>query len=179
MKKVIIMLYFAFLAATILCCNLLAEYVIVSIFSVVPAILSVIMLIFGLFAQTYGIGRGGKLRLSKFSRLDFKYSKTNDGKGEFDVIKTRESVNKYDKLYAYIYYICGLIPIPFVFFFSTFAKLSMIALFLVVESTVALISIVISFYELKRQSEIDLQRQRELDRELEDQRRREQMGKWK
>ena len=179
MMKVIIMLYFASLTAMLVCCNLLGEYVSVSIFSAIPAIISAVMIIFGFLAQTYGVERGGKIRLGKFSNLDFKYYKTNDGKGAFDIIRSRGSINRYDKLYAYIYYICGLIPIPFVFFFSTPAKLSMIAIFLVVELTVALISIAISFCEMKRQSEIDLQRQREHDRELEYQRRREQMGRWK
>ena len=179
MKKIAFIIYAAVIAATLFLASAFRDSVNTSIFSVVPSVVSVIMAVLGHCAEIGRIDRSGDVRLSRFANMDFKYSKSKSGEGSFEMIERKYPTGRFNKLYAGIYYVGGLIPIPFIFFLSTTAKIGTIAVFLLAEFICTCIALPVNIIDRKRRAEQEILRQRELDRELEEQRRREQMGKWK
>ncbi len=172
MKKIIIV-YVLFVILTGVGAVVLPQFVDVSIYSALPLVAAIYMGIGAVCMYCFGEFNRHTVSRRLFG-FDFKYSK-RDGEGEFDIVIGRKGKAGYSR-YVLIYAVISAIEIPFIIFFPYYAKVSFALAVLIISPIIQVI------LEAKGMSQrikgaID---ERELEKqELDDQKRREEMGKWK
>ena len=190
MKKIIFIIYASVIAVTGICAMIFKESLNIAIDSLVPA--GVCLMYFGLgYMLISGSAYfwGGKIRLSymhrsRFSGGDFKYSKNSRGEGSFESatsdfhIAARNSIT--NKIVGYIFLISSAATIPIIFFFTLYVKWwASIAIFFASFISALAVNAVVDITVLKKARNAELEKKAAWQRELEEQKKREEMGKWK
>lgn len=190
MKKIIFIIYVSVIAVTAICAMIFKESLNIAIDSLVPA--GVCLMYFGLgYMLISGSAYfwGGKIRLSymhrsRFSGGDFKYSKNSRGEGSFESPNpdfhsaARNSIT--NKIVGYIFLISSAATIPIVFFFTLYVKWwASIAIFFASFISALAVNAVVDITVLKKARNAELEKKAAWQRELEEQKKREEMGKWK
>lgn len=180
MKKIIIIIYAVVAVATGLCALVLKDYLNITVFSLFPVGVMLVHIILGLLAKNNVIHfRRGRFYV--FSVDDFKYSKNSHGKGEFQSVESnrRDTDKKTQNIIGYGFIIVGALALPFIFFFPIEAKCGCIGLLLIP----VIVGRVVDVYAtaMKKKADIAMAKARseQHQRELEEQKKREEMGYWK
>lgn len=185
MKKIIIIIYAVVIAATGICALTLRDQVNISVDSLFPVSIFVYDLILGILLGFRVLFlHGNRFKTRTFMDSDFKYSKSKDGEGSIemvdrDVKKVRIS-DRNSQILSSVLLIGGAVSIPFIFLFSFKVKfIATLILLTVVVVAIYLISFISNMIEMKRAvAELKEKEARE-QKELEEQRKREEMGYWK
>ena len=151
MKKLIFIIYTAVIVATGLCALVFKEHLNIGIASIYPIASILLMVFLGWVIHTGHISSSGRICIKK------------------------RDVSKSNVICGYVLYICAIAPIPLVFFFDVYVKLLSFFTFLV-PSFIGLIIDVYFLVKEKRAIKVkrDARRQK-----LEEQKKREEMGRWK
>lgn len=148
--------------------------------SLIPVGVMIIQFICGLLMKCdiYYSHDGRRFRLDD---TDFKYRKNERGEGKFvESAPARPAPSKKTKdIIGYSLMLCAVFYIPFIFFFPIIAKWSSPAIFFVSSILGALLNIPHEIKEFKAELEDERIRSEERRRELEEQKKREELGKWK
>ena len=173
MKKVILIVYAvsAVLAGAV--AVIFPQFVDVSIYSVFPFIGAAYMAVGSVFMYCFGEFNRHTLSRRVFG-FDFKYSKRS-GKGEFDVISER-GVKAGFSVYVLIYAIISAAAVPFVIFFPYVVKIGFALVVLVISP---LIQLSIEARAVSQKIKSDVESSEREKQELDEQKKREEMGKWK
>jgi len=179
-KKIIILLYTVSVAATALCALIFRSHINIILDSLAPAAVILFCVIMGLLIKSDIICfRGGRFRYTK-SEVGFKYSKNKYGEGEFTKTVLRNAPDiRVQNVFGYSYIIAGAIPIPAVFFFPITVKWGSIGLILIPLLIGTAMAFVLDMKETKAAIEEQRAKEDQWRKELEEQKRREEMGKWK
>ena len=180
MKKIIFIIYAAVIAVTAICAMMFKEYRNIVIDSLIPTGAIIVQFIFGLLIKCdIYYYRGG--RLHRMKDTDFKYRKNERGEGEFvESAPYRPAPSEKTRdIMGYSFMLCAVFYIPFIFFFPIGAKWCSPAIFLVSVIVGGLLNIPHEIKEFKAEREAERIRSAALRRELEEQKRREEMGQWK
>ena len=179
-KKIIILIYTISVAATALCALIFRSHINITPDSIAPVAVTLFCVIMGLLIKSDILCfRGGRFRYTK-SEVGFKYSKNKYGEGEFTKTVFRNAPDRrVQSVFGCAYIITGALPIPAVFFFSMTVKWGSIGLILIpliIGTTLAFVS---DMKETKAALEEQMAKEDQWRKELEEQKRREEMGKWK
>ena len=180
MKKIIFIVYTAVFAATGLCALAFREQVHIVIDSLIPVGVLLVHIILGmLLVKEIAYFYGGKIRM--LSDVDFKYKKDPSGEGNLEIVNSyRKARGKKERLaVGYAYLLCGALAIPFIFFFKIGAKWASIGLLLFSAFLGSAIAIVFHFIETRAEMKAMNEVYKQQQKELEDQKKREELGKWK
>jgi hypothetical protein len=167
------------LAITCICAGAFEDKLNIAFESLIPAYVLISHIIFGILLVK-GILQfwGGKIRMAE---SDFKYKKDESGKGSFEAVHTYKST-RFDKdrmIVGYTFLISGAFAIPFVFFFPFVAKLvSVVLLWIptIVGNAISLSSNFKDLHDSVQKSDEEYENQK---KELEEQKKREELGRWK
>ena len=173
MKKVILIVYAVSAVLVGAVAVIFPQFVDVSIYSVFPFIGAAYMAVGSVFMYCFGEFNRHTVSRRLFG-FDFKYSKKN-GEGEFDIVTGRKDKVGYNG-YVLLYAVISAVEIPFIFFFPYYAKVSS-ALALLIISPIIQVTLEVKGMSQRIKGAID---EKELQKqELDEQKRREEMGKWK
>ena len=186
MKKIVFIIYSAIIAATLLCALFLKQYLNVVIDSLVPTLAFGYMLCVGcLLHGGSAYMSGGRFYMNYRRGLgNAKYYKDDRGKGSFDVdessIARDRGERKTSLIVGYLYLIMAALTMPLIFFFSLYVKwwaslgifLGVYILSVVINAAVDITEARIVLKERRRKNEA-------LQKELEEQKKREELGRWK
>lgn len=180
MKKIIVIIYTVSVAVTALCALVFRPHINIILDSLAPVAVTLFCVIMGLLIKSDIICfRGGRFRYTK-SSVGFKYSKNKYGEGEFTKTVFRNAPDRrVQNVFGYAYIITGALPVPAVFFFPMTVKWGSIGLVLIpliIGTTMAFVS---DMKETKAALEEQMAKEDQWRKELEEQKRREEMGKWK
>ena len=181
MKKLIFIIYTAVIVATGLCTLIFKEHLNIVIESLIPLGVTVYNIVFGLLMKNGAVYlSGGRFRSALNS--DFKYSKNSRGEGEFEVVDyhRRGAGKKARDVLGYVLILSGELSIPFIFFFSRTAKWgSSIFLILIPLMIGSVAAIIADVNETKAILEEQRAQEKQWEKELEEQKKREELGRWK
>lgn len=187
MKKIIFIIYATVISATFLCALMLKEHLNIVIDSLIPAGVCVLQLYFGwLLVKGYAYISGGKLRWAYFRNFyngDLKFTKNERGKGSFEKVGRLSGENEYEKrsrmLSGYVFLIFAAAAIPFIFFFTPRTKFGSLGILLASIVLATVINAVVDMSAVANERKIQRKNDEQWAKELEEQKRREEMGKWK
>ena len=174
------MVYAAVSVITGMCALMLKEQVNICIDSLIPMAILVIHIALGvLLIKDVIYFYGGKVRM--LHNVDFKYKKDERGEGKIEVVDAYKTAHSSKERIAvgYTFLLCGAIAIPFIFFFSITAKWASLALFMIPTAIGSAIAIFLNFKELHDDMKMMDGEYEKQKKELEDQRKREELGRWK
>ena len=180
MKKITFITYLSVIAITAICAMIFKERLNIVIDSLIPVGAMIVQFICGLLIKCdvyYSLGG----RLYRVNDTDFKYRKNERGEGQFvESAPVRHAPSKKTQdIMGYSLMLCAAFYIPFVFFFPIIAKWSSPAIFFVSSIVGALLNIPRSIKEFKAEIEDEKIRSEARRRELEEQKKREELGRWK
>ena len=179
MKKITFIIYASVIALTGLCALAFSKYLSVNIYSLLPVGIIVYMIYMGFEAFTSRMYyKNGRWRTRSVG-FDFKYSKSANGEGNFEVYNPIKSAGLSNKLMAYSLFLGASLNIPLIFFFDYKIKLFSIGILIVSGLVGGLLALP---HDLKAQREIEeaeKAKHEQWERELEEQKKREELGKWK
>ena len=189
MKKTIIIIYSIIYSVVIAGAGIFAlafqDQLDVGVGSLLPAAVLAYALTVGLLLRFRVLClRGNRLRIRTFVDFDFKYSKGKDGKGSIDMVdpdsKRVRISDRNSQILSSVLLISGAVAVPFIFLFSFNVKsVATMILCVVVGGATCLIEVISMVIEIKRAgSEQNGKDSREMQ-ELEEQKKREEMGYWK
>ena len=181
MKKLTLIIYTAVIVATGLCALIFKEHLNIVIESLIPLGVTVYNIVFGSLMKNGVVYlSGGRFRSALNS--DFKYSKNSRGEGEFEVVDyhRRGAGKKAKDLLGYILVFAGVLSIPFIFFFPITVKWgSSICLVLFPLMIGSVVAIIADVYEKKALLEEQRAQEKQWKKELEEQKKKEELGRWK
>ena len=180
MKKITFLIYTFVIATTGICALIFKERLNIVIDSLIPVGVMIIQFICGLLIKCdIYYSHGG--RLFRLDDTDFKYRKNERGEGKFvESAPARPAPSKKTKdIMGYSLMLCAVFYIPFIFFFPIIAKWSSPAIFFVSSILGALLNIPHVIKKFKAELEDERIRSEARRRELEEQKKREELGKWK
>ncbi len=173
LKKIVFIVYAVSIVLTGAAGLMLPQFVDISVYSAFPFIGAAYMAVGAIFMYCFGEFNRHTISRRLFG-FDFKYSKRG-GEGEFDIVTGRKDKAGYSRS-VLIYAVISAIEIPFVFFFPYYAKVSF-ALAVLVISPIIQVILEVKGMSHRIKGVID---KRELEKqELDEQKHREEMGKWK
>ena len=180
MKKITFLIYTFVIATTGICAMIFKERLNIVIDSLIPVGVMIIQFICGLLMKCdiYYSHGGRRFRLDD---TDFKYRKNERGEGKFvESAPARPAPSKKTKdIIGYSLMLCAAFYIPFIFFFSVGAKWCSPNIFVVASLVAGLLNILSIIKEFKTELEDERIRSEARRRELEEQKKREELGKWK
>lgn len=180
MKKITFIIYASVIAITAICAMIFKERLNIVIDSFIPVGAIIVQFISGLLIKCdIYYSRGG--RLYRVNDTDFKYRKNERGEGQFvESAPVRHAPSKKTQdIMGYSLMLCAVFYIPFIFFFSVGAKWCSPAIFLVTSIVGGLLNIPHEIKEFKAEREAERIRSEALRRELEEQKKREELGRLK
>ena len=180
MKKITFLIYTFVIATTGICAMIFKERLNIVIDSLIPVGVMIIQFICGLLIKCdIYYSHGG--RLFRLDDTDFKYRKNEHGEGKFvESAPARPAPSKKTKdIMGYSLMLCAVFYIPFIFFFPIIAKWSSPAIFFVSSILGALLNIPHEIKKFKDELEDERIRSEARRRELEEQKKREELGRWK
>ena len=179
MKKLTLIIYTAVIVANGLLAIVFKQYINIHVASLIPVFHIGVMLYEGYnFYVTKSVYYEGRWH-SYRDDVDLKYSKDKNGDGKIKVYKPKTQTSISNIISAYTLFIGASLNIPLIVFFNYKIKLWSIGVFLIC----TLLSLVLSWpfasKENKRLIEADRVRSEQWKKELEEQKKREEMGRWK
>ena len=189
MKKIIFIIYTAVIVATGLCALVFNEKLNIVIDSLVPTGVFLFCFCIGcMLLSGHAYFWGGRIRTTtyryRFVGGDFKYSKDKHRKGSFDPVnadsesKARRSIH--NVILGYLFIIFAAVTIPLIFFFTLYVKWWVsLAIFFVSFLSSTAVNAVVDILGWKRGRNAEHAKESAWQKELEEQKRREEMGKWK
>ena len=182
MKKIIFIIYASVIAVTGICAWALPQFVNADL-CLLPLAVALFLLVIGIALKNGSFYfSGGRIHAFRIFRSgDFKYSKDKNGKGTFvevDDPMCDHRIRGYTIL-GYAFIVCGAACIPCAFFLPMNLKwysIGLIILSYLIGSAVCL------YYEVKlRNAFVKAERAKnnQWQKELDEQKKREEMGKWK
>ena len=179
MKKIIFIIYAAVIALTTLMAFCFKQYVFIGAESLIPVIIMASMLFLGYTSYKGKLYyRGGRWR-SYSDSFDFKYRKNSEGEGEFQIIDSGGLPDMTSKILGYTAFIGASLNIPLIIFFSFKVKLFSVGVMLGTYIVGCLIATPFEIMQRKRLKDADAARREQWQKELEEQKRREELGRWK
>lgn len=179
MKKITLIIHTAVIVATGLLALVFKQYVNVNIESLLPVFSIGGMLYVGYkILVSKSVYRNGKW-YSYGDDVDFKYSKNKNGEGSFSVYKPQVQNDPTNIIPAYTMFIGSSLNIPLIVFFDYKIKLWSIGIMLICAVLGMLLALPFDIKKTKKAVEDENQRREQWERELEEQKKREEMGKWK
>ncbi len=184
MKKIIFIIYAAVTAVTCFCAFAFEEQLNICLDSLIPMAVLAIHIVLGVLLLG-GIlyWGGGKVRVAFNTSLnsDLKYVRDANGEGRLAYVDDRKATGRVKERTAvgYIFLICGVLAIPFIFFFPVSAKWASIALFMIPTFIGGGVGMFISFKELRDDMKMMDKEYEKQKKELEEQKKREELGRWK
>jgi len=179
MKKITFIIYASVIAITAIFALIFKQYVNVHIESIFPIIIIVSMLCAGRkmhVAKSYYY----KGEWHSYSdSIDFKYSKNDKGEGKFNVYKPKAQPEMSNIILAYTMYIGASLNVPLIVFFNYEIKYLSFGIMLICSVVGVVFAWPFAIKEGKKQIEADEARSEQWKRELEEQKKREELGKWK
>ena len=179
MKRITFIIYTAVVAATGLFALVFKQYVNVNVESLLPLFTIATMLYAGY--KTY-VTRNFFYKGRWYSygdSIDFKYSKNKSGEGSFSVYKPKAQADLTNIIPAYSMFIGASLNIPLIVFFDYKIKLWCIGIMLICGTLGFLISLPFDIKKTKEALENDEARSQQWKKELEEQKKREELGRWK
>jgi hypothetical protein len=180
MKKITFLIYTFVIAITGIFALTFKERLNIVIDSLIPVGVMIIQFICGLLIKCdIYYSHGG--RLFRLDDTDFKYRKNERGEGKFvESAPARPAPSKKTKdIIGYSLMLCAAFYIPFIFFFSVGAKWCSPNIFVVASLVAGLLNILHVIKEFKAELEDERIRSEARRRELEEQKKREELGRWK
>lgn len=180
MKKITFLIYTFVIATTGICALIFKARLNIVIDSLIPVGAIIVQFICGLLIKCdIYYSHGG--RLFRLDDTDFKYRKNERGEGKFvESAPARPAPSKKTKdIMGYSLMLCAVFYIPFIFFFPIIAKWSSPAIFFVSSILGALLNIPHEIKKFKAELEDEKIRSEARRRELEEQKKREELGRWK
>ncbi|MBR4031397.1 MAG: hypothetical protein IKJ07_01535 [Clostridia bacterium] len=180
MKKITFITYLSVISITAICAMIFKERLNIVIDSLIPVGAIIVQFICGLLIKCdIYYSHGG--RLFRLDDTDFKYSKNERGEGKFvESAPARPAPSKKTKdIMGYSLMLCAAFYIPFIFFFSVGAKWCSLTIFVVASIVGGLLNILHVIKKFKAEIEDERIRSEARRRELEEQKKREELGKWK
>lgn len=180
MKKVIFSVYAIAAVITCACAFIFEDQLNICIDSLIPMAVLVIHIVLGvLLIKDVIYFYGGKVRM--LHNVDFKYRKDESGEGKIEVVDAYKTAHSSKERFAvgYTFLLCGAVAIPFVFFFTVGAKWASIALLLIPTTIGSAIAIFLNFKELHDDVKMLGEENERHKKELEEQKKREELGRWK
>ncbi len=180
MKKISFIIYASVIAATGLSALVFKEYLNIIIDSLIPLGVTVAQICIGLLIKNNIVYlHGGDLY--RVRNGDLKYSKNDRGEGEFNVVNSyrRGPGKKAQTILGYAFILAGALSIPIIFFFPITVKWGSIGLILVPMILGSVAAIPADIKETKAAIEEQRALEEQWKKELEEQKRREEMGRWK
>lgn len=179
MKRITFIIYVAVISATLICAFAFKQYVNIHLESLIPLSNIGVMLYAGYqMSVSKNVYYKGKWR-TYGNDVDFKYSKDKNGKGRFEVFKPQVQTSLSNVISSYTVFIGASLNIPLIVFGGLYTKLWSFGIFLIVLILGAVLSFPFEYKENKKQIEADEARKEQWERELEEQKKREEMGRWK
>ena len=183
MKRIILIIYTVVIAATILFGLAFKGQIVIGLESLIPIGEMVYMLWYGAVEYNKKKGRyyyrDGRLYHYQPSSFDFKYSKDSEGEGALERTHADEAPDPTSRIFAYCMIIGAALNIPFVALFSYGVKIGGGIVVLILS---CIVGIIISGPQDRKevQKAIDEEkvRQEQWKKELEEQKKREELGRW-
>ena len=182
MKRIIFIIYTVVIAATILFGLAFKEQIVIGIESLIPIGAMAYMLFVGAinFNEKKGYYTYQHGRLKYYHKnVGLKYTKDSNGEGVFQKTNEDEAPDFTSRILAYSLFIGAALNIPFIVFFPFEIKLFTIVIFLISCAVSFVISLPHDIKESKKAIEEEKARQAEWKKELEEQKKREELGRWK
>lgn len=184
MKRIILIIYTVVIAAAILFGLAFKGQIVIGLESLIPIGVMAYMLWYGSVEYNKKKGRyyyrEGRLYHYQPSSFDFKYSKDSEGDGTFERTHADEEPDPTSRIFAYCMIIGAAFNIPFVALFPYGVK---IGGGIVVFILSCIVGIIISGPQDRKESkkaiEEEKARQAQWKKELEEQKKREELGRWK
>ena len=184
MKRIIFIIYALVISATMICASIFSEQIVIGLASLVSIGNMAYMLWQGAVEYNKKKGRyyyrDGRLYHYQPSSFDFKYTKDSEGEGVFERTNADESPDLTSRILAYCMIIGAALNIPFVVFFPFGVKIGSGIMVLILS---CIVSIIISGPQDRKEAQKAIEeekaRQAEWKKELEEQKKREELGKWK
>ena len=177
MKRVIFIVYSTVIFITGICAFAFREQLNINAYSLFPVIVLAINTLLGvLFVKKIAYFMGDRVSL-----FDMKYKREQNGDGKLEIVDHYKS-GRYQKertAFGYAFLIAGALSIPFIFFFSNNVKLVSVALFVVIRLIGKLFTLCINILEVRDESKRLNGENIQYQKELEEQKKREEMGQWK
>ena len=179
MKKTIYIILAAVISATGLFALAFPKYISLNITSLIPVGVIAYSVYQGFNAlRVKAYFKNGRLRYHS-GGLDFKYSKNEKGEGNFEMTESRRIFNSSNKIMAYAFFIGAALNVPFILLFEYKIKLAGIFIMLSAPIIGGLISLPYDIKTYKNLASAEKSKQEQQDKELEEQKKKEEMGKWK
>ena len=179
MKKITFLIYTFIIATTGIFALIFKQHLVIGLESLIPIAIMAYMLFIGYSSykhRTYF--RHGRWH-SYSDSFDFKYSKNSKGEGKFQIIDSREGPNVVNLILGYTMFIGAALNIPLIIFGSYIIKAFSVAIILVALGVGIVASLPIEIKETKQAKEAEKAKYEQWKRELEEQKKREELGKWK
>ena len=180
MKKIIFAVYAMVTAITCVCAFIFEDQLNIVVDSLIPLGVMVVHVALGiLLLKEIAYFYGGKVRM--LSNVDFKYKKDERGDGKLEVVDHYRAAHNGKERIAvgYTFLISGAFAIPFMVFFPIATKWASIALFFIPTFIGSGIAIFLNFKGLRDDMKMMGDEYEKQKKELEDQRKREELGRWK
>ena len=111
--------------------------------------------------------------------FDFKYSKNSKGEGNFQIIDSRKGPDIVNLILGYTMFIGASLNIPLIVFGSFIIKMFSVAVMLIALGVGIVASLPIEIKETKQAKEAEKAKYEQWEKELEEQKKREELGRWK
>ena len=180
MKKLTLIIYTAVIAATGISALVFKDHLNIIIDSLIPLGVTVAQICIGLLIKNDIIYFRGT-DLYRVKSNDFKYSKNDRGEGEFKMVNShrRGPGKKAQTILGHAFILAGALSIPIIFFFPITVKWYSIGLVLVPVIFGSAAAIPADLKETRAAIEEQRAKEDQWKRELEEQKKREEMGRWK
>lgn len=182
MKKIIFIIYASVIAVTVLCALALPQYVDLGMMYL-PAAVAAFLIVIGLLIKNGVIYfSGGRPRIFRILQSgDFKFTKNEKGEGVFTEVYSFDPELKAitAEILGYSFIICAALAVPCAFFLPAAVKWYSIGLILVAYIVGCAIAVPIEIRRYRSAVDAEKARREQWQRELEEQKKREEMGKWK
>ena len=185
MKKIIIFIYAVVIVATALCALTFGDYVDINFGSLFVVAVLAYSLILGLFLGFRVLFlHGTHLKTRTLMDSDFKFSKNKGERGSFEIVdrdyKKWSVSDRNSKILSCVLLIGGASAIPFIFLFPFRVKIiASVILCAVVVFTITLIAFISDAIEMRQLAVKLNEKSAREKRELEEQKKREELGRWK
>ena len=179
MKKITFLIYTFVIATTGICAMIFKQHLVIGLESLIPVAVMAYMLFIGYQSYKNRVYfRHGRWH-SYSDSFDFKYSKNSKGEGKFQIIDSREGPNVFNLILGYTMFIGAALNIPLIIFGSFIIKTFSVAIILVALGVGIVASLPIEIKETKQAKEAEKAKYEQWKRELEEQKKREELGRWK
>ena len=181
MKKLTLIVYTVMIVATGLFALTFRQYINVHIESLLP-----VNILCGMIYVSYSMYNTKSYYSRKRGRMvhytegfDFHYAKDKNGEGSFNIQTNQKAPRKSNVISAYIEIWGASLNIPLIFLFDYKIKMLSVAVAIVTTLAATIVTLPSDIKESREAEKEDKARREQWEMELEEQKKREEMGKWK